>query len=120
MDVAPAWILAAILRVETGTQLGAFGPVRTQAVHRGRDGERGVMQIRYGAFKDVARPGESFDSLDTNDHLSIDIGNRYLCKMFARFKSWDKAIMAYNAGAGNLPAGAVYLQKVKRVKLGAL
>ena len=117
MDIAPAWVLAAILRVESGTVLTAFGPQRTRTVTRGLFGERGVMQIRKPAFDDVAKPGERFSAVEFNDHFAIEIGNRYLCKLHDRLGSWDKAIMAYNAGPSNYRAGRKYLMLVKMVKV---
>ena len=116
MDIAPTWVLAAILRIESGTLLNSFGPQRTKPITRGLHGERGVMQIRQCAFDDVAQPGEKFARVETSDHFAIEIGNRYLCKLHDRLGSWDKAIMAYNAGAGNYHAGYPYLKKVMGVK----
>lgn len=109
----PSIILAGILRVETSTSLGAFGPIRSSPAPRGMHGERGVMQVRYSSFKEVALPGERWQDMDTNHHLSTAIGCRYLIKQYQRFKCWDKAVMAYNAGANNYKAGEKYLKKVK-------
>ena len=116
MDIAPAWVLAAILRVESGTVLNSFGPQRTRPVTRGLHGERGVMQIKRIAFDDVKKPGERFSKVETCDYFAIEIGNRYLCKLHKRLGSWDKAIMAYNAGPTNYHAGYPYLKKVMGVK----
>lgn len=110
----PSIILAGILRVETVTTLGPFGPDRRTPAPRGSHGERGVMQVRYDAFREVALPGEKWADMDTNHQLATAIGCRYLVKMYKRFGCWDKAVMAYNAGASNYSAGKSYLQKVKQ------
>jgi soluble lytic murein transglycosylase-like protein len=115
MDIAPTWILAAILRVETGSSIGHFGVVPGK-VTRGRHGERGAMQMRRAAFDEVALPGESFALLESDHELSVRVGNRYLVSLHNRLGSWDKAIMAYNAGPSNYHAGRNYLQKIKAAK----
>lgn len=108
----PAVILAGILRVESATELSPFGPVRTGIVQRGSLGERGVMQVRYATFSEVCLPGEKWSDMDSNHVLAMSIGCRYLIKLHKQLGSWDKAIMAYNAGASNYKAGKKYLQKV--------
>lgn len=113
MDIAPTWILAAILRVETGSELNAFGVVPGR-IKVGAHGERGATQVREIAFREVAKPGESFKRLDYDHFFAVEITNRYLCKLYSRFKSWDKVIMAYNAGPSNYVAGRDYLLKVKQ------
>lgn len=114
MDV-PSWILAAILRVETDSALNG-NEVVPGRVKRGRDGERGATQIRLAAFRDVAKPNESFTRLDYDHNFSLDISKRYLIKLYRRFGDWDIAIMAYNAGANNYTAGAKYLLRVKNAQ----
>ena len=111
MDI-PSIILAGILRVESATKLSPFGPVRDTPVPHGALGERGVMQVRYDTFCEVKLPGESWSDMDTNHNLSMAIGCRYLVKMYKRMGTWDKAVMAYNAGTSNHKAGLRYLQKV--------
>lgn len=74
----------------------------------GGKGEIGMFQLMPSTAKELG-----VDPYDLTGN--IEGGVSYLAKMFARFGDWSKAILAYNAGAGNLAKGiynSSYLTKV--------
>lgn len=59
---------------------------------------RGLMQLTKGAAQDA---GTTYDTL-FDPYVNIDAGTLYLSMQYKRFGSWEKALIAYYAGAGNV------------------
>jgi hypothetical protein len=96
---APAEILDAIAYVETRTEV-INGKIYHVGKHlRGMAGELGVYQITKIAFKDVAKPTESFTKLLHDPAYCREIADRYLFKLYLRHGSWGKAIVKYNGSS---------------------
>lgn len=106
----PDWVLVGIAKVETRSYYTATDLIWVDRA-RGRAGERGAFQITYRAWKDVSLPGERFSQLEHDPWYAEKIATRYLSMLYKRCKSWDKAIMYYNAGYGN--PSRTYLKRVK-------
>jgi soluble lytic murein transglycosylase-like protein len=107
----PDWILVGILRVETRSWFNADGSIHYTDKRRGRAGERSAFQITKGAFRQVARRGEQFWQVETDQAFAQRIAIRYLLYLRQRSPSWDRAIEAYNAGPGK--RSRFYLRSVK-------
>lgn len=110
MDIAPAFILAAILRLESGSELTPFG-VKAGRIRPGQHGERGACQIRPATFTQYAIKGERFASMDYDHDLSVRVANRIICDLYRRTGSWECALAAYNGGINNIEAGKPYARK---------
>lgn len=106
----PDWVLVGIAYTESRSYYSETGLVWVDRA-RGRAGERGPYQCTYRAWKDVCLPGERFSMLERDSSYAEEICIRYLIRLHKRSKNWDKTVMWYNAGAGNVSYG--YLRKVK-------
>lgn len=84
---------------------------------RNNDGsyDRGLMQINTFWDESLARFGIDDDEVKNNGCTNVAIGAWILRQEVDRFGNWKDAFAAYNAGAGNLPAGRGYAQKVMAV-----
>jgi hypothetical protein len=96
----PHWVLAGILRVETGSFYRADGSIRYVNKERGRAGERGCFQVREIAFKQVRHKGEQFWQIEQDTAFCEEIAWRYLTWLYQNSAkgSWHKAVEKYNAG----------------------
>jgi hypothetical protein len=96
----PHWVLAGILRVETGSFYKKDGSIRYVNKQRGRAGERGCFQIMEVAFKQVRHRGEQFWQIEQDTVFCEEIAWRYLTWLYQHNAkgSWKRAIEKYNAG----------------------
>jgi len=96
----PEWVLAGILRVESGSYYKPDGSIRYVNKTRGRAGERGCFQITPIAFKQVAHKGEQFWMVEQDTVFCEEIAWRYLTWLYQNSAkgSWLLAIQKYNAG----------------------
>ena len=92
----PKDILNAVIQVESNWNRTAVGT----------SGEKGLMQIMPGTGRDLGLTN-FFDP-----EANIRAGAKYLSQQYTRFGNWREALQAYNAGAGNIKAGAGYADKV--------
>lgn len=92
----PKDIINAVIQVESGWNRTAVGS----------SGEKGLMQIMPGTGRDLGLT-DFF-----NPEANIRAGAKYLSQQYQRFGNWREALQAYNAGAGNIKAGAGYADKV--------
>jgi Transglycosylase SLT domain len=107
----PAWVMAGIAKVETRSYYQGDKIVYVDR-RIGAAGERGVFQCTPGAFKEVAKRGESFERLSTDTRFAEEIAVRYLTKLRKGGKrSWRKVLAIYNGGYAN-PQYA-YAEKVR-------
>ena len=96
----PHWVLAGILRVETGSFYREDGSIRYVNKDRGRAGERGCFQIQKVAFNQVRHKGEQFWEIEQDTAFCEEIAWRYLTWLYQNSAkgSWKLAIEKYNAG----------------------
>ena len=92
----PKDIINAVIQQESGWNRAAVGT----------SGEKGLMQIMPGTGRDLGLT-DFF-----NPEANIRAGAKYLSQQYQRFGNWREALQAYNAGAGNIKAGAGYADKV--------
>lgn len=86
----PAGLLPKILKVESGGNPKARSPV----------GARGIAQFMPATAKEVG--------IDPDDPIEAAGGAAiYLRRLHNQFGDWEKAVMAYNAGPGNISKGIV-------------
>lgn len=71
----------------------------------GADGEIGLTQVKPSTAASVG-----YSPYVPTENLKA--GAAYLRKMFDKFGNWSDALAAYNAGPGNVKAGATYAKKV--------
>jgi len=91
----PPSLALAVAQTESGFNQSAVSP----------KGAIGVMQLMPGTASDLG--------VDPHDLTqNVQGGLSYLSKLYNQFGDWDTALAAYNAGPGNIPAGAGYAQKV--------
>lgn len=113
----PFGLLAAMCHVESN-----HNPNAVRAAD-GRDGRAsyGICQIKLATAKEVmpnVTPSQLFDS-----YTNIEAAGLYLKKKYDKYKSWDLALAAYNAGSvkylkGHKLANGSYVKKVhKRWKM---
>ena len=109
---AAAWkvdpkITLAIICQESGGNPDSVNPA---------DPSRGLMQITPGALADFnAAAGRSYTFEQMFDpYLNIEVGTWYFATRVAKTRNTNLALAAYNAGLGNLSAGASYADKVER------
>lgn len=98
----PSWVLAGILRVETGSYYKPDGTIRYVNKARGRAGERGCFQIRRIAFDQVKHKGEQFWMIEQDTVFCEEVAWRYLSWLYLNSakKSWLRSIEKFNAGPG--------------------
>lgn len=90
--------LRAMAHVESRNKPGAVS----------RKGARGILQVMPGTARELGYTPE-----DMHDPAkAADAGAKYVRRMYERFKDWDTAVEAYNAG----PARVAY-RKAKGVPL---
>jgi hypothetical protein len=109
----PDWVLAGILRVETGSYYQEGGVIKYINKKRGRNGERGCFQITKKAFKQVGEQGEQFWMVEQDTDFCETIARRYLLWLYehSAHHSWVLSVEKYNAGpSGRSPE---YLQDVR-------
>lgn len=104
----PLDVLAAIHEVEGG---------RNGLSVKNDDGslDRGLMQINTFWDDELKRFGITSREVTHNGCTNVAVGAWILATERARFGNWADAFAAYNAGAGNLPAGRGYARKVLSV-----
>jgi hypothetical protein len=111
-DLVPGWIIDGILYTETRSYYAEDGSLVYVDRRRGKSKERGIAQITPGAFKQVKRAGEHFSDVETSPEFGVEIAQRYLVWLYHHHdRSWDRAIMAYNAGPHHV--SYTYLRNVK-------
>lgn len=92
----PVYIILAVIEVESD-----FDPAATSSA-----GACGLMQMTPRTFAWLTSSehlGENLTSLELFDpEVSIRYGTYYLKYLFTRFRNWDTALAAYNAGEGNV------------------
>lgn len=89
----PRHVLRSMARVESGHDSGAVS----------KKGARGEFQIMPETARELGyKPEDMHDP-----QKGADAGARYVRKMYDRFKDWDAAVEAYNAG----PARVAYRKK---------
>jgi soluble lytic murein transglycosylase-like protein len=103
----PMGLLAALCHVESNHNPNA---VRASD---GRDGKAsyGICQIKYATAKEVkpnVKASELFDP-----QTNIEVAGLYLKKKYDKYKSWDLALAAYNAGS------VKYLKNSKKLANGS-
>jgi soluble lytic murein transglycosylase-like protein len=91
----PASIALAVAQIESSFNPSAVSPA----------GAVGVMQLMPGTASDLG-----VNPSDTSQN--IQGGVDYLAQMYQKFGNWAQALAAYNAGPGNIGAGAGYAQSV--------
>lgn len=99
----PTWVLAGIMAQETRSHYALDGDTIVYVDKRvGSAGELSAFQIKRIAWKQVAKPGESFESLRTDQAYAQLIAIKYLIWLYdhAARHSWPHAIQMYNAGPG--------------------
>jgi soluble lytic murein transglycosylase-like protein len=102
--------LRAMAHVESRRKPGAVSP----------KGARGVLQIMPDTARELGYSPEDMADPAKN----ADAGARYVRKMYERFKDWDTAVEAYNAGparvahrkAKGIPLPRETRRHVRRVK----
>ena len=110
----PCWILIGLAKVETQSFWDDAGRFHYIDQRDGKDGEKGSFQITPEAFRQVAKKGERFVRLTTDQRLSLAVACRYLRFLRARTRSWDQTVACFNTGLGGSPSkGAQYLMLVK-------
>lgn len=100
------WLLAMIAQESAGKE-GAVNP---------KDPSYGLMMITPGCLSDYNRlKGKSFTTADLmNPEINLVVGIWYFDFLFAQYKGdYEKIVMAYNAGQGNIEAGRPHLERVK-------
>lgn len=104
-SVDPQVILAIICQ-ESGGNPAAQNPA---------DPSKGLMQLTPGALSDFNRSvGRSYTFDDMlQPELNIEAGTWYYSSRLARTNDQHKALAAYNAGLGNIPAGEAYATSVE-------
>ena len=92
----PSYLVLAVIEVESD-----FDPAATSSA-----GACGLMQMLPKTFAWLTSSehlGENLKSLELFDpDVSIRYGTYYLKYLFTRFRNWDTALAAYNAGEGNV------------------
>ena len=112
---------------QTGTpEKIIYGVIATESsgnpTAKGRDGEIGLMQLMPDT---IAFLNNKFDlglmkEAAFNPYNNILAGSLYLSYLYSETNDWNKAIIAYNIGLGNLDnpkiyaRGKKYLNKVQR------
>lgn len=81
------------------------------------DPSRGLMQINVGPHGALAewnrKTGRNYtEEMMKDPNYNIEVGVWYLQQQYLRFKDWDTAIMAYNAGPTTPENGRQYLNAV--------
>jgi len=104
----PLDILWAVSWVESTGRMSAIGSA----------GERGIMQLKEIAVKDLQQKGiGKFRNFKTDPKQNIAAGAAYLKLQYDRTGSWMRALKAYNQGfqgmKDNPEKAAEYMQKVK-------
>lgn len=75
------------------------------AVGYNRNGtyDGGIAQINSNSRNDIARWVNNSKSFDMfNPIEALDIASKYLVWLYNRYGCWEKAVMAYNCGMGNV------------------
>lgn len=119
------WIKA--ISEQTGTpEKIIYGVIATESsgnpTAKGRSGEIGLMQLMPDTIKFL---NYKFDLGLTqeaafNPYNNILAGSLYLAYLYSKTENWNKAIIAYNIGLGNLDnpriysKGKQYLNKVQK------
>lgn len=98
----PAWILARVIRAESGWRSGAVGV--------NDDGSRdlGIAQLgerwlaEFAALDNAGLPFDPFDPVQ-----AIPVAARYLARLHRSTGDWRAAVAAYNCGLSKVRSGAV-------------
>lgn len=110
----PCWCIQGIARAETQSYWDDMGAFRYVDQRDGKDGEVSAFQITKDAFLQVAKRGERFSRLRTDQTYALGIACRYLHVLYRATGSWDRAVSCYNTGLHGDPGrGARYLMLVK-------
>lgn len=110
----PSWCIIGIAKAESQSYWDDQGQFRYIDQRDGKDGEKGAFQITPAAFAQVAKKGERFIRLTSDQRLSLAVACRYLHFLRARTRSWDQTVSCYNTGLNGSPSrGAQYLLLVK-------
>lgn len=110
--VVPLWVLKGIAKVETNSTIKPCGTIIWRDRRKGKNGDSGVFQMTRIAFKQIARPGDSFSRIHRDPAYAQELAERYLAYLRKRYTRWHDVIAAYNAGSPGRPAGRRYLEKV--------
>lgn len=108
----PHWVLKGIAKVETNSTIKPCGEIIWRDRRTGRHGDSGVFQMTRIAYRQIARPGDSFSRIKRDPEYAQELAERYLLYLRKRYTRWHDVIMAYNAGSPGSPAGRRYLRKV--------
>lgn len=92
----PAELIAAVIATESGYRVDACS----------EEGAIGLMQMMPETYVYLAGlRGETADLAQLRiPAVSIDYGTYYLSLLYARYRDWEHALAAYNAGIGNVDA----------------
>lgn len=108
----PLWVLKGIARVETNSTIKDCGTIIWRDRRKGTKGDSGVFQMTRIAYKQIARPGDSFARIHRDPDYALEMAERYLMYLRRRYGRWHDVIAAYNAGTPGRQAGQRYLSKV--------
>ena len=112
----PRWVLVGIAMVETSSYYDEAGTIHYVNHGRGDGLSRGCFQLTEPAFDSVARPGEEFEEMTTDNKLAESIACRYIGYLYVTLAhhSWDEAVARYRCGGrwrGH--TGQAYLARAK-------
>jgi hypothetical protein len=99
------WLLSMIAQ-ESGGDPEAVNP---------RDPSYGLMAITPDLLSDfnrVKRKSYTIDDLKI-PYKNLEVGLWFFDMLFNSYRDYDKVVMAYNAGQGNMEAGRPHLERVK-------
>ena len=63
----------------------------------------GIQPAKAGFFNQRANPGFGIKPVqDKSEKEYLRVGKEYLSALYGRYRDWEKALAAYNAGMGNV------------------